>query len=39
MRLTGSITKTIVNGKIVFDGKDIIHSDMGNILQNQVDFQ
>ena len=39
MKLTGSITKTIVNGKIVFDGKDIIHADMGNILQNQVDFQ
>ena len=39
MKVTGSIIKTIVNGKTVFDGKDVIQSGMGKVLQNQVDFQ
>ena len=38
MKITGSITKTIVNGKMVFDGKNIINSGMGKVLQNQLDF-
>ncbi len=38
MKITGSITKTIVNGKMVFDGKNVINSGMGKVLQNQLDF-
>lgn len=39
MKVSGTITKTIINGQIVFDGKNIIQSGIGKILKKQIDFE
>jgi hypothetical protein len=39
MKVSGTITKTIINGQIVFDGENIIQSGIGKILKKQIDFE